>query len=109
MTTITGKASVWISQYSPITPEEIQSGAANVAGFTFFGIDDDMSSHGYTRVGVANITIDAEDGKTIIANKVDALRAEATAIRAEATAKVTRIESQIQNLLAISYDSPKDD
>jgi hypothetical protein len=103
MTTITGKVSVWLSQYSGVTPDEIQKGTVNPHRFVFTDLEDDWSKNGYTRVGVAEITVDAFDGKTIIANKVEALKEEAKGIRAEAHQKCVRIEEQIQNLLAITY------
>lgn len=101
MKTHTVKTKAWATQYCRITPQELLEG--NRIDDLVFG-NYDKSPSGWTFIGDAEITVTIPDERTLIDNKVEALREEAKAIRAEATAKVTQIESQIQNLLAISYD-----
>jgi len=99
MKTVTVETKAWITGYSSLTPADLENG--RVAGLIY--TDADMKSDGWTLVGTATITVSLVDKDTLIQNKVAALREEAKAIRADATEKVTRIEGQIQNLLAISY------
>lgn len=63
-----------------------------------------FDKEGYTRVGTADIEFHPLDVKEMVSGKVEALRKQAESIRAEATAKVTRIEAQVQTLLAIGFD-----
>lgn len=104
MTAIKGKVSVWLSQYSAVTPEEIQSGDVNPHRFTFWPHGADMSKDGYTYVGEAEIAVEAIDAKSIIDNKVLALREEAKSIRAEAHKKCVEIEDKINQLLALPFE-----
>lgn len=68
--------------------------------------EGDMSKYGYSVVGTAEVTVTLFDEDTMVGAKVEALRAEATRVQAEATAKVTQIEHQIQRLLAITNEAP---
>lgn len=65
------------------------------------GADDYFAKVGYTLVGTATISVTLIDRDKLVANKIDALRNEASSIRAEATAKCTKIEGQIQQLLCL--------
>lgn len=60
---------------------------------------------GYIYVGEADVTLRMIDQQADIANKVDALRAEQTRTLADARARVTSIEANIQKLLAIDYEA----
>lgn len=102
MTTITGKTKVWLSQYSSLTPQQLGTGDVGV-GHLFYA-DCDMTESGYTHIGEAEVSVQVFDTKTILANKVEALKEEAKTIRAEAHQRCVRIEEQIQNLLAITYE-----
>ena len=62
----------------------------------------DMSDYGYSVVGTAEVTITLHDPDKIVGDKVEALRAEAKKVQADATAAVTRITRQINELLAIT-------
>lgn len=66
----------------------------------------DMSKHGYVVVGTTEVDIDLLPPDQIIGNAVLALRAKAAEIRAEATARVTALESKAQQLLAIENKVP---
>lgn len=99
MITITGTVKAWASEYSDFNPRAIDKATTAMLNFT----NGDMAKHGYTLVGTAEVTVKLMDHDTLIGNKVEALRTEAANIRAEATMKCTRIEEQINQLLAIEY------
>lgn len=97
----TFRTKAWITEYSGVTPQGLIDGK-NLDGLTFHM--HDMKSSGWTYAGIAEIKVTLVDVRSLIENKVEALKQQAIGIRAEATAKCTRIESQIQELLAISYE-----
>jgi hypothetical protein len=103
MKTVTMKTKAWITATSSLSPKDLLEGKSlDRLHFS----NHDMLSAGWTFAGDAELTVTVPDEKTLIDNKVKALREEAKTIRAEATAQVTRIEGQIQNLLAITHDAP---
>jgi hypothetical protein len=101
MKTVTTKTKAWVTPYSGLSPDDLAHG--RIGGLTYHDCTSGVPD-GWTLAGEAEITVHLVDTKTLIANKVEALRQEAKAVRAEATAKCTRIEGQIQNLLALSFD-----
>lgn len=102
MKTVTSKTKAWIPEHSSISPKDLLAG--NLQGLIY--TTSDMVSVGWTLAGEAEITLYFVGERDLIDNKVAALKEEAKNIRAEATAKCTKIEGQIQELLAISYDAP---
>ncbi len=60
----------------------------------------------WTRVGIANITVELVDDTQMVENKVEALRAEKTAMLATAQARATNIDRKINELLAIDWTKP---
>lgn len=64
----------------------------------------DMSEYGYSVVGSAEVVVTLMQEGEMIDAKVEALRAEASKVQAEATAKVTGIQRKIQQLLAITNE-----
>lgn len=101
MKTVTTKTKAWITPHSSVSPQDLMAGK-RLEDLIFH--NNSMTVAGWTFAGDAEITVAIVDEKSLVENKVAALREEAKTIRAEATAKVTKIESQIQNLLAISFD-----
>lgn len=99
---ITFETKAWISEYNSVTPKELQT-VAGVASLHYSRTD--LSEHGYTLAGTAKVTIDVIDEHALIQNKVESLRQQAVTIRAEATAKCTRIEGMIQQLLCIEHST----
>lgn len=97
MATVTFKTKAWISQYDRHTLEQL--GKPEVAAQLYYS--PETLGDGYTFAGDAVTTLELLDERALVDNKVMALREQAAGIRAEATAKVTRIESQIQQLLSI--------
>jgi hypothetical protein len=103
MKTVSMKTKAWIGTGSDVSPKDLMEGK-KLDQLIFWHLDN-FSKMGYTFVGEAELTVTVPDEKTLIDNKVQALREEAKSIRAAATAQVTRIEGQIQSLLAITCDA----
>jgi hypothetical protein len=97
MTQVTIHLKAWLNSKSTLGPQDLAEG--KIGGLMYNNAD--MSPYGYTNVGNATITLDLLDQQTLVGNKIEALRNEAANVRAEAHAKVSMIESQIQNLLAL--------
>lgn len=98
---VTAQMHAYLDKHSTVAPEELQT-EAGIRRLSFFSnASDYWAEQGYTYIGAAEVTVEVPDLRTIVDNKVAALRTEAVAIRAEASAKVTAIEGRIQNLLAI--------
>ena len=99
MTTITGQIEAWIPEY--VSPDQLH-GERALHYMTF--ADCDMSGHGYSRAGVATVSVEIADKDDLIANKVDALRSQVQKVRADAQMEANRIEDKIQQLLAITNE-----
>lgn len=85
------------------TPQDLHT-ENGVRQLSFFKDNDKYwAEQGYTYVGPATVTVEVPDLKALVENKVEALRQQEVAIRAEASAKCIAIEAMIQNLLAIEY------
>ena len=97
---VTSKAKAFLSEYSPIGPEEL--GKLTDASRLLFSTTD-MTKSGWTYVGEAEISVTVVDTETLVANKVEALRNQVQSIRANAAVEASRLEDQIQQLLAITY------
>lgn len=98
---VTGTLSAYVSPHSSVSPKDLQKPSC-LQGLAFWDQGSKYPlQNGYTLVGTAVITLTLASQDVIVANKIDALRNEAKGIRADATAKCTRIESQIQQLLCI--------
>lgn len=65
-------------------------------------MDGDMSEHGYSVVGTAEVKVTLFDEDKMVSTKVESLRAEAKKVKADAAARVTNIERKINQLLAIT-------
>lgn len=103
MRTISGKTKAWFAG-STYGPEDLNGMSDEVLGrVVAYSSNLNMAEHGWSLIGDAEITLHVEDEDTLIANKVQGLRGELARVRAESQAKETRIEEQIQKLLAITY------
>lgn len=102
-TTVTAAMKAWLPSHSFTSPTDLLAGKID----GLFYSNADMASSGWTEVGSASITLELIDTRAMIDNKVEALKQEGAAIRAEAYQKTMRIDEQIRNLLAISYDAPE--
>ena len=105
--TVTSTASVWAPQYSILTPHDYETAGGHqlVPHLVYWHPDAETFGTGCTRVGTAEITLTIADTDDLVANKVQALQAEKTQVLADAQAKATRLESQIQQLLAITHEA----
>jgi hypothetical protein len=108
MPTITGKAIAILSQYSTLDKNGMPNGV-DVPSYIAVKEDGDYSTwteDGYTIIGEAEITLHVVSKEELVANKVSALRQEVKKTTAEATRKVTQLEGQINDLLAIGFSAP---
>lgn len=100
--TITGTVKVQLSKYYGL---DSLKGESNAVFRTLCIMDTDMSEHGYSVIGSAEVTVTLHDPDQIIGDKVKSLRAEAKKVQADAVNRCTEIERQVQQLLAITLDS----
>lgn len=99
--TITATVDAWHGTFG--RPTDLHGDPADAINSICFARFDLGLSLGWTFIGTADVTLHLVDDKQIIENKVESLRAEQTKVRANATARATDIERQIQQLLAIDY------
>jgi hypothetical protein len=97
---VTSTMHAFISPNSTVTPQVLATDKG-IRHMAFFGDKEFWIKQGYTHIGEATITVDVPSERELVDNKVAALREEIVTTRADATAKCTRIEGQIQQLLCI--------
>ena len=95
MKTITGKTTAWLSSTN------INSSPGEVENLSF--VAHDMSGCGWTKVGTADITVELFDDQEIKAGMLSSLDEAEKRVKADAQNKLTEIERQRQQLLAIEY------
>jgi hypothetical protein len=100
MMKVTFETKAWLSKNSNMGPDELCSPEGAV-GLHY--TPHDMSTYGDAYIGIATVTVEIPGIRELVENKVESLRNQAAALRAETTAKLTVIDGQIQNLLAIEY------
>ena len=105
MNTFTQTVTAWIPGHCSFTPSDFAAQKSGIAGALGYTEDPNssMGEHGWTKVGIAEITLHLIDNDQMVLNKIDALKAEAKKTRADAAVRCNEIENQIQNLLAITY------
>jgi len=89
--------SVWISQYSSLTPQDIANGVTE--GLLY--AETDMTSSGWTRVGTAVVEFTPLAMDEIISGKIKVIRAEIEEEQAKTHVRVKRLNDQINSLLAL--------
>ena len=99
-----GNTTVWLSSGAYAKPSELHKldDERLVASVQFQNID--MSSHGWTRVGTAEVIITLDDCKTCTANQVAILQSRLKEMRAEHQQAQNRLMKQIHELLAIDNE-----
>ena len=103
MKKIIGASKVWLTEYSLLSPEDMQSAKA-IEALTFCTAD--MRASGWTYVGEAIISVDMVlSPSELIASKIETLKSQQAKVRVEAQEKCNRLEDKIQNLLAITFES----
>ena len=101
MSNITAKMKAWLTEYSPLRPDQLNTPEAIDA--MVFSCSD-MRDSGWTFVGEATITVDLIlKPEALIASKIETLKAQQNKIRSETQKELNRLEDMVQNLLAISY------
>jgi hypothetical protein len=107
MRTITATIPAWLVHDSCFGVQDLKNSDAVriINGVSFMQFESpDYLPAGWTRVGEASIVLTLVDEDALLANKVDALRREQKETLAEAQAKVTRLQGQIEQLLAITHE-----
>lgn len=108
MATVTNKIKAWITPFSSIGLEDFKNPSDDIVKeLTFTRYESDMHGSGWTFVGKAVVTVELVDSDELLGNKIDALKAEAASIRAEATMKCTQIEDKINQLLCLENNPTK--
>ena len=103
--TFTVQLSVQLNPHASIGPQELDSmPAEQLASYLSFWTGTKPAYDGCTIVGTATTEVTLMGRDEVVLNKVEALRAEKARTQAEAQAAVTRLESQIQQLLAITHE-----
>jgi hypothetical protein len=97
--TITGMLTAYLTDYhlKQVTSEELFS----PNGVKHLAFSQHQNMPGWTKVGMATITVEMESQDAVLNNAINALRAKQAEIRAEAAAKCTALDTQINNLLAL--------
>lgn len=105
--TITTEVFAIASPYSHLTPEDLRSG--DIAKHLSYLTTDMAGVDGYTVVGTGTVTVELYLPSDVAANQVAVLRKQVQNIRAEAQSKVNRLEDQIRNLQALTFEPANDD
>jgi hypothetical protein len=101
--TITGEVGVYMSPYLPISPADLASRDGSELMGKVHLCPHSMPSE-YARIGSATVTVTFNSTDDIVTGRVDALQAEQRRLKGEAEAAVTKLERQIQRLLAITHE-----
>lgn len=102
--TIRGSLKAYISEHSSIGPDELKNMPEEKLVRSLSYSMHDMTTNGWTLVGIAQLTVELAADQDIINGQVNALKLQKQQVLAKAEAESTRIERQIQSLLAISYE-----
>lgn len=111
MPKITGEAVVMVGKYTSFNPAKPDETPAY--GFHFSGpqsldefgeLRSILAQDGWVNVGKAHIEIELIDRDTMTSNAVASLRKQKESVIAAAQMEATRIEGQIQSLLAITNE-----
>lgn len=104
--TITTEVFAVASPYSRLNPEALRSG--DIAQDLIYSTDDMSSLDGYIVVGHGTVTVELDTPNDVAASQVAVLRKQVQTVQAEAQAKVDRLEDQIRNLQALTYEPAND-
>lgn len=95
MKTVNGQLLAWLSAY------QLNEDPSNLTSLTFS--NQDMSECGWTQVGTAEISVTLLEDSEILSGKLSSLDEAEKRVKADAQNKLTEIERQRQQLLAIEY------
>lgn len=101
--TITGEVGVYLPSYSSVTPEDLVSAddAMLIKRIQFSALD--MTPE-WARIGTATVTVTLATTESIVQGQVATLKAQQRKVKGDAEAEVTKLERQIQSLLAITHE-----
>lgn len=105
--TITTEVFAIASPYSRLTPEDLRSG--DIGPALMYCTSDMSGADGYIVVGKGTVTVELHSPNDVAANQVAVLRKQVKAVQAEAQLKVDRLEDQIRNLQALTYEPANDE
>lgn len=94
---------VWITEHT--RPECLKSESDVTFMQTITLSTHDMRSCGWTKVGVASITVELIDEKKLIDSKVESLQAQLAKDRADSEVRQNAILLQISKLQALEFDA----
>lgn len=87
----------------------VKEGKANEAAAAMMYINHDMSdSDGWAEVGLATITIELYPREELVAKELEGLNLQLQKVRVENQRRENAILDRIGNLLAVSYEAPKE-
>ena len=99
-----GTVNVWLPSEAYTKPSDLHKlDDERLVDLLYFQ-NADMSSHGWTPVGTAEVIITLDDPKTCTANQVAILQSQLKEMRAEHQQAQNRLTKQIQELLAIDNE-----
>jgi hypothetical protein len=104
--TITTEVFAIASPYSRLTPEALRSG--DIGPQLMYCTTDMSGSDGYIVVGKGTVTVELHSANDVAASQVQSLREQVKTVQAEAQLKVNRLEDQIRNLQALTYEPAND-
>ena len=96
MKTITGTTCAWLNEHSAARNSSVE-----IQNMSF--AEHDMTSFGWVKIGTAEISVELFDDKEIVVNKLAVLDEAEKRVKADAENKLTEIERQRQQLLAIEH------
>jgi hypothetical protein len=106
--TITTEVFAITSPYSSrITPEDLRSG--DIGPSLMYCTTDMSNAEGYVVVGKGTVTVELDSVNDVTANQVAMLRKQVEQVQAEAQVKVNRLQDQIRNLQALTYEPANDE
>lgn len=100
---ITGKTTAWLSSFQG--PQDLISNDPDKLIARLYFASHDMSTSGWSKVGVATVTLEIPDEKTLIDNKAESIKAEIKKVKAAAQNAITQLTEKLNQLLAISNEA----
>lgn len=98
------KAILWTTNHWDL--ESAKKGSAGIRQLTFMPEDTNLSGlEDWVKVGTAEVTVNLMSEQEIIRSQIESLEASARKLKADAEAKCTFIQGQIQSLLAIGHEN----
>lgn len=98
--TVTGKTTAWLAPHHG--PQDlICKDPDDLIGKLYFS-SSDMTTLGWSKIGVATVTVEIPDEKTLIDNKAESIKAEIKQVKADAQNAITQLTDKLNKLLALT-------